>query len=40
MLIGSDTYTDQPVSKSDLERMLFVFNVKEFLDACYNNSVF
>ena len=28
MLIGGDTDTDQPVSKSDLERMLFVFNVK------------
>ena len=40
MLIRGDTESDQHVSKSDLERMLFVFIVKEFLDACYNNSVF
>ena len=40
MLIGGDTDTDQPDSKSDLERMLFVFNVKEFLDVCYKDSIF
>ena len=40
MLIGGDTETDQPVSKSDLERMLLVFNFKEFLDACDFDSIF
>ena len=40
MLIGGDTDTDQPVSKSDLERMLLVFDVIDFLDVCYKDSIF